>query len=82
MRLFFRDLVRVLSSEHRTWRNNTVIFYDNAPSNKLTIELMRELNIPIMFTGPYSYDASPCESWFALFKKVNINPRKLGTGKG
>ena len=43
--------------------------------------VIRELRIPFFFTGPYSYDASPCELWFAHFKRADINPRHIKTGK-
>ena len=28
-----------------------------------------------MILGPHSYNAAPCELWFALFKQDNINPK-------
>ena len=43
--------------------------------------MLEQLQVPIMISGPHSYDAAPCELWFALFKSVNINPRKVKTGK-
>jgi len=43
--------------------------------------LLQELQVPMMMSGPHSYDAAPCELWFSLFKRVNINPRKVKTGK-
>jgi len=81
--LFLRDLVRQLNEQDRKWRSNTIIFWDGAPyhRSKQTLDVLKELEVPIMFTGPHSYDASPCELWFAMFKKANINPRKVATGK-
>jgi hypothetical protein len=35
----------------------------------------------MLISGPHSYDAAPCELWFSLFKRVNINPRRVKTGK-
>lgn len=81
--LFLRDFVKQLTEEDRRWRNNTIIFWDGAPyhqSNE-TRRLLAELQVPLMISGPHSYDCSPCELWFAFFKKVNINPRKVKTGK-
>jgi len=43
--------------------------------------MFENFNIPIMFTGPHSYDVAPCELWFALFKSVDINPERLPLGK-
>jgi hypothetical protein len=45
------------------------------------MQMLEQLQVPIMISGPHSYDAAPCELWFALFKSVNINPRRLKTGK-
>ena len=81
--MYLRDLVRQLNQEERRWRQHTLIYLDNAQYHKSgeVLELMQELDIPIMYSGPHSYDASPCELWFAAFKRVNINPRKLPAGK-
>ena len=56
---------------------------DNATYNTSpeTQQHMKALNMPYMFTGPYSYDGSPVEKLFALFESVNINPDGLSTGK-
>ena len=61
-----------------------MILLDNAPyhKSKSTLKILEELKIPIIFTGPHSYDAAPCELWFAAFKAADINPRHLPTGKG
>ena len=37
--------------------------------------------VPVIFTGPHSYDASPIELFFAAFKSKDINPDKIKTGK-
>lgn len=81
--LFLRDLVRQLTEQDRRWRSNTLFFWDNAPyhQSKETRRLLAELQLHIGFSGPMSYDASPCELWFARFKTKDINPRKVKTGK-
>ena len=81
--LFIRELAAKLNQEDRRWRHNTLIFWDGAPYHKSreTMAVLEELQMPIMVTGPYSYDVSPCETFFAHFKRVNINPRKVATGK-
>ena len=43
--------------------------------------MLAGLKMPILFTGTHSYDASPCELWFAHFKKADVNPRHVKTGK-
>ena len=47
-----------------------------------TLKVLEALEIPVMFTGPHSYDAAPCELFFAAFKREDINPRRVTTGKG
>ena len=39
------------------------------------------LKIPVIYTGPYSYDSCPAELLFNLLKATNINPEGLDTGK-
>ena len=43
--------------------------------------MFEQQRIPVMFLAPYSYDVAPCELFFAMFKKVDINPEKLPTTK-
>ena len=45
------------------------------------MEFYQKHCIPVMFTGPHSYDASPIELFFAAFKSKDINPSKLPMGK-
>ena len=83
MEMFFRYLDKKLEKERPGWRKSTVVILDNAPyhNSKATLKTFEDLNLPIMFTGPHSYDASPCELFFAQFKSVDINPRHLPMGK-
>ena len=57
---------------------------DNAPyhRSKVTLKMLRDNGVPVIFTGPHSYDASPVELYFAAFKQSDINPRHLPAGKG
>ena len=77
--MFFRHLVRKLDNENRYWRKKTVILMDGAPyhTSQETVSLLEELDIPVMFLGPHSYDAAPCELFFAWFKNADINPRRI-----
>ena len=83
MEIFFKDLVRKLDKERKDWRTDTIIFMDNAKyhTSPATVKVLKELNIPICFTGPHSYDASPCELMFAHFKADDINPNRLPMSK-
>jgi len=82
--LFLRELNKRLNEEKRNWRKDTLIYWDGASYHQsdATLKLIEELKMPIIITGPHSYDIAPCELWFAMFKKVNINPRRVKTGKG
>ena len=79
MEIFLRQLVLKLDQEDAEWRKNTVLLLDNAPyhTSESSIDLMEGLNIPLLFTGPHSYDAAPIELLFAAFKSADINPRHI-----
>ena len=83
IKVFFTHLIKVLESKEPGWRHTHVILMDNAPyhRSKDTLEFLEVMKIPCIFTGPHSYDASPIELLFAHFKAVDINPRKVKTGK-
>ncbi len=73
----------MLDEERKDWKRDTIIMLDNAPYHKsaATLKVFKEHNVSVLFSGPYSYDASPCELWFAAFKRADINPRHLKTSK-
>ena len=79
MEIFLRQLVLKLDQEDAEWRKSTVLLLDNAPylTSESSIDLMEGLNIPLLFTGPHSYDAAPIELLFAAFKSADINPRHI-----
>lgn len=81
--LFIRDLVRQLNEQDRRWRSKTLIFWDGARYHQSAsaMKLLAELQVPIAVSGPYGYSCSPCELWYSLFKRVQINPRKIKSGK-
>ena len=83
MEMFYTYLVRMLDEKDKYWRRNTIILCDGASYH--TSEDMRALyerhQIPILFTGLHSYAASPIELFFAAFKKGDVNPNKIPTGK-
>ena len=83
IKLFFDALVKMLDKEDKNWRKTTIVMMDNASwhVNDDALRAYSELNIPILFTGPQSYAASPIELLFAAFKKEDINPERVPTGK-
>ena len=83
MELYFRALVDQLDKERVNWRRDTVIFVDGAKyhQSKDFLQIAAELRLPYMLLGPHSYDAAPCELFFAHFKRDDINPGHVPTGK-
>ncbi len=83
MELFLRALRKKLDRERPDWDKNTVIMWDNAAYHTCpaTLKILEALKMPTIFTAPHSYDASPCETWFAHFKSRDINPRHVKTEK-
>ena len=83
MGIFFRSLVRTLEKEDKFWYLSTVCMMDNAPYHvsESTMKVLEELRIPVLFTGPHSYSASPIELFFGAFKADDINPQKVQTGR-
>ena len=83
MLLFLSRLALVLSNESSDWRSNTVILLDGATYHRAeeTRKHMIALGLEVMFTAPYSYESSPIELFFAYFKKGDINPEAIKTGK-
>jgi len=83
MEIYFSRLIEHLDSQNKKWRKDTIILLDGAPyhTSALMMEFYQKYCIPVMFTGPHSYDASPIELFFAAFKSKDINPSKLPMGK-
>ena len=81
MELQIRQLVLQLDKQRKNWRDDTVIMLDNAKyhTSASMLNLLEGLNIPVLFTGPHSYAASPIELFFAEFKEADINPRCVPT---
>ena len=83
MEMFYCHLLKLLDKKSKNWRSNTIILQDGAPyhHSSTMMNFYRDNQVPIMFTGPHSYDASPIELFFAAFKRQDINPERLTTGK-
>ena len=83
MAIYMRDLVRKLDRERPQWRLDTVITMDNAPYHVSTgtMSIMKELQVPIMYLGPHSYNVAPVEMLFASIKSTHMNEEMMPTGK-
>ena len=56
---------------------------DNAPyhTSSTALAMLKKFQIPVIFTGPHSYDAAPAELLFAAFKSADVIPREVPAGK-
>jgi hypothetical protein len=83
MKVYLTHLVKILDSKNPNWRQNTILLLDGARSHfsEECVKFMKSMDLPVMTTAPYSYDACPCELWFSMLKSVNLNANNLGTGK-
>ena len=81
--IFLHRLVSCLDAEDPDWRDNTILLLDGCSYHRSdeTCEAFTALQIPVMISGPYGYDGSPCEKLFALLKVGDLNPANLKTGK-
>ena len=82
MEIFMQELVKKLDAQRPGWREDTILLLDNASyhASVKTIQVMKQLEIPVMFLAPYSYNVAPCELWFGHFKAEDINPDHLKQG--
>ena len=80
--LFVYWLVKQLDIETPNWRGDTVFLLDGASYHKSerTRRYFAQLNLKIMFTGPYSAPSSPIEQLFAGLKRKELNPHDQKTG--
>ena len=83
MKVYLSKLSIRLDHDRPGWREDTVILLDGASYhiNLAIIEHLHRLAMPVIFTGPRSYDACPAEMVFAHLKSTNLNPEGLPTGK-
>ena len=68
--LFLRLLVSRLNDDIPSWMQDSIILLDNAKyhTSKETREAMLKLQLPIVFSGPYSYSSAPIELMFSGLK--------------
>jgi transposase len=65
------------------WRNRYVFIVDGAGyhQSKEFLNVASQLGLPYMILSPYSYEAAPCETYFAHLKKGVWNPNNFKTSK-
>ena len=61
---YLYHLATVLDCEADDWRKETLILLDNAPYHKSTQTraAIKKLGLPVIFSGPYSYESAPVET--------------------
>ena len=81
--MFISRLAHVLSKEDCNWRQNTYLLLDNAPYHRShqVKEHLLKLGAKTILSGPYSYSAAPCETFFSYYKRGEQNPLRVKTGK-
>lgn len=69
-------LVQYLRRQDPWWQSRYLVVIDNAPyhRNYRSTDLMKQLNVPILFLGPYQFDLAPVEQTFRYIKSYNLNP--------
>lgn len=83
MLLFLQGLVDQLDVGIPDWRDNCVILLDGATyhTGSKVREFMRKLQLEVIWSGPYSYDAAFIELVFGHLKLGELNTEQQATGK-
>ena len=83
MEIFLLELVRMLESEDKNWRRDTVIVWDNASyhTSTRTKSFLETLKVPVMQLGAYSYDMAPAELFFSRLKTSDLYNGDIKVGK-
>ena len=83
MMTFLKRLSDKLSLENPDWKMNSVLLLDGAKyhTSVETRENLQKLDLPTMFSAPYSYSSAPIETLFAGLKSCQLNPDREPTGK-
>ena len=65
-----------LDLDHASWRDEVVFLLDGARyhTGSDIREYMRKMQLEIIWSGPYSYDAAPIEMVFGHLKLGELNP--------
>ena len=73
--LFLRHLVARLDRDTPGWQESSYIVMDNAPyhAGQEIRSYMRKMQVPFMYSGPYSYQAAAIETLFAHLKLGELN---------
>ena len=83
MLIFLKRLVDQLDLALPDWRDDTVILLDGSTyhTGAKVREYLRKLQLDVIYSGPYSYDAAPIELVFGHLKLGELNEDQKATGK-
>ena len=83
MTTFLRYLIRQLDLETPGLQEDSTVLLDNAAWHVTPVikERLAKMELPVIYSGPYSYSTAPIESVFAALKLGDLNPDRLSTGK-
>ena len=72
---FLTKLTQHLDGENPKWREHSVIMLDNAPYHRsaVSVKLMHDLRLPILFLGPYDFHLAPIEMAFCFIKGHDLS---------
>ena len=78
-----RRLLRHLDLAEPGWQESSVILIDNAPyhTGDEIRDYLHRIQIPIIYSGPYSYSVAPIETLFSFLKLGELNQEGISTGK-
>ena len=81
--LFLKRLVYRLNIEDGNFRDKTVFQLDGAKYHRSyeTRNLLANLGVKTIISGPYGYNIAPIEMLFAALKCTDLNPARIKTGK-
>jgi len=81
--MFMRYLMRQLDRDSPGWESNSVILLDGAPWHvgEEIRDYMQKMQVPLIFSGPYSYAAASIESLFSQLKLGELKKENISTGK-
>ena len=70
MILFLLGLVNKLNQETPDWISKSLLLLDNAKyhTSEETRSALKKLQVPVIYSGPYSYSSAPIELLFAGLK--------------
>ena len=81
--VFMRYLVRQLDQDTPGWEEDSIILLDNATYHRgeEIRKYFRKMQLPVMYSAPYSFSTAPIETLFSHLKLGELNPNRESTGK-